>query len=89
VGSPVASRHKWRVGHGSVATQPTFLQLVRQALSNFALILFNWTSLFHYLSLMAVVTSSQSLHVLKKNFFKQCIFFILFFLNCQLSNPIS
>jgi hypothetical protein len=27
---PVANRHKWRIGHESVATQPTFLQLVRQ-----------------------------------------------------------
>jgi hypothetical protein len=40
VGNPVASRHKWRIGHESVATQPTFLQLVRQELSNFALIFF-------------------------------------------------
>jgi hypothetical protein len=30
VDNPVASRHKWRSGHGSAVTQPTFLQLVRQ-----------------------------------------------------------
>jgi hypothetical protein len=30
VGNPVANRHKWRIGHESVATRLTFLQLVRR-----------------------------------------------------------
>jgi hypothetical protein len=30
VGNPVANHHKWRIDHESVATQPTFLQLIRQ-----------------------------------------------------------
>jgi hypothetical protein len=30
VSNPVANCHKWRIGHESVVTQPTFLQLARQ-----------------------------------------------------------
>jgi hypothetical protein len=35
VGNPVANRHKWRIGHESVATQPSFLQLVKQKIVKF------------------------------------------------------
>jgi hypothetical protein len=53
VGNPVANRHKWRIGHESVATRQT------KELSNFALnflFFFNCTNLFHYLRLMAAGT---------------------------------
>jgi hypothetical protein len=30
VDNSVANHRKWRMGHESVATQPTFLQLIRQ-----------------------------------------------------------
>jgi hypothetical protein len=38
--------------------QPTFLQLIRQKTIKFRIkfSIFNWTNLFHYLCLMAVVT---------------------------------
>jgi hypothetical protein len=42
-----------------VATQPSFLQLVKQKIVKFRIkfsIFFSWTILFHYLRLMAVAT---------------------------------
>jgi hypothetical protein len=71
MGNPVANRQCGVTANIS-ATCHT------KRLSNFALIIyfFDWTNLFHYLRLMAVV-SSQNLHVLKK--LVQTVHLIFFF----------